>query len=272
MTRRSRRSNPNKKSTRARSPSVRNRPTHPQRKFASPRSARILDVAVAGSGSTLRTVQAESHPTPAPLEAIGHRNRTSVIGTESLVALSVLIGAMTMRVNEVIRSVVTSKVTACAPSSIDDEKIEALPSTRIHSGPFRIEGMEESVTFLDDGLSLLINGQVFTLQEIYVAGLRYDTTAIRDVIGAQGITGITCDDATTFQAGVNSLKITRNNFATIARRLRDGHGGVTTERELPSKKRDVYADAATQRQRGHRPQHRKNTLTKKERNDTVASL
>jgi hypothetical protein len=138
-----------------------------------------------------------------------------------------------MRVNEVIRSVVTSKVTACAPSSIDDEKIEALPSTRIHSGPFRIEGMEESVTFLDDGLSLLINGQVFTLQEIYVAGLRYDTTAIRDVIGAQGITGITCDDATTFQAGVNSLKITRNNFATIARRLRDGHGGVTTERELP---------------------------------------
>lgn len=100
---------------------------------------------------------------------------------------------------------------------------------KIHSGPFRVEGFEHEVRFIDDGFTLLVQGQAFRIQRIQAFWSDLAFEKIKDIIGEHGITHIDCDDGLCMHSGnERSLHISQSDFARILNTMNDPEATTVT--------------------------------------------
>ena len=124
-------------------------------------------------------------------------------------------------------------------SNKDDDIASALYP---HNGigkyqPFDLEiseGAFATISFMDDGLGLTINGHVFRLKEIDTHHGTLDLETMDALIGEHGITDITHDTKTlTFQSGKNTLSVSLYEFKRFIRLTTASHAKKIIKRTSP---------------------------------------
>lgn len=93
---------------------------------------------------------------------------------------------------------------------------------RIHSGPFKVDGFEHEVQFMDDGFTIAFPGRIFRIQRAKAFWSDLGLEKMKDIIGEHGVTHIDCNDGVCIYSGSErSLRINQSDFARILRAMND---------------------------------------------------